>query len=153
MYHSHNNQSLFSNFLRQQREHSNMSTALKSVKKVVYVSTVLSKYFPNQDRYRRNQDIVRKLVEQQIFLKFQVLVKLIWTGAIDDQNFELLLNNFARLTNITSKECSASVQNPSDGMLNRCRWPNAAGNFFLYVINDHFSFNLVDICLITLHRY
>ena len=35
---------------------------------------VLSKYFPNQDKYSRNQDIVRKLVEQQIFSKFQVLV-------------------------------------------------------------------------------
>ena len=28
-------------------------------------------------------------------------------GAIDGQNFEFLLNIFARLTNITSKECSA----------------------------------------------
>ena len=28
-------------------------------------------------------------------------------GAIDDQNFEFLLNNFARLTNIISEECPA----------------------------------------------
>ena len=27
------------------------------------------------------------------------------TGAIDDQNFEFLLKNFARLTNIISEEC------------------------------------------------
>ena len=26
-------------------------------------------------------------------------------GAIDDQSFEFLLNNFARLTNIISEEC------------------------------------------------
>ena len=28
------------------------------------------------------------------------------TGAIDDQSFEFLSNNFARLTNIISEECS-----------------------------------------------
>ena len=27
------------------------------------------------------------------------------TGGIDNQNFEFLLNNFARLTNIISEEC------------------------------------------------
>ena len=76
----------------------------KVCQKIVYVSTVLSKYFPNQDRYSRNQDIVRKLVQRQIFLKFKVLV--MQTGAIDDQSFEFLLNNFARLTNIISEECT-----------------------------------------------
>ena len=53
----------------------------------------------------QNQGIVGKLVERQLFLKFQVLVSLIQTGAMDDQNFEFLLNNFARLTNIISEEC------------------------------------------------
>ena len=48
---------------------------------------------------------VGKLVERHIFLKFQVLVYLIQTGAMDDQSFEFLLNNFARLTNIISEEC------------------------------------------------
>ena len=46
----------------------------KVCQKIVYVWTVLSKYFPNQGRYSRNQDLVRKLVERRIFLKFQVLV-------------------------------------------------------------------------------
>ena len=30
-------------------------------------------------------------------------------GAIDDQSFEFLLNNFARLTNIISEECPTST--------------------------------------------
>ena len=42
-------------------------------------------------------------------IKLQVLVWLIQTGSIGDQKFEFLLNNFARLTNFTSKECSAFV--------------------------------------------
>ena len=46
-----------------------------------------------------------KPIEQQIFVKFQVLIQLIQTGAMDDQSFEFLLNNFARLTNIISEEC------------------------------------------------
>ena len=33
-----------------------------------------SKYFLNQHRYSRNQGIIGKLVERQIFLKFQVSV-------------------------------------------------------------------------------
>ena len=49
-------------------------TLTKVCQKIVYVRTVFSKYFPNQDRYSRNQDIVKTLVERQIFLKFQVLV-------------------------------------------------------------------------------
>ena len=66
---------------------------------------VFTKYFLNQHRYSRNQGIVGKLVEREIFSKFQVSVELTQTGAIDDQNFEFLLNNFARLTNIISGEC------------------------------------------------
>ena len=44
----------------------------------------------------------RGFIERQIFLKFQVLVYFILTGAIDDQSFEFSLDNFAGLTNITS---------------------------------------------------
>ena len=66
---------------------------------------VFSKYFLNQYRYSRNQGIVGKLVEREIFLKFQVLVYFIQTGAIDDQSFEFLLNNFARVTNMISEKC------------------------------------------------
>ena len=34
-----------------------------------------------------------------------------------------------------------------DGMVNRCRWQNAAGNSFLNIINDHLALNLVDTSL------
>ena len=66
---------------------------------------VFSKYFLKQYRYSRNYGIVGKLVGRQIFLKLQVFVELIQTGAMDDQSFEFLLNNFARLTNSISEEC------------------------------------------------
>ena len=74
----------------------------KVCQKVVYVRKVFGNYFLNQYRYSRNQDIVGKLAERQIFLKFQILVDLIQTGVIDDQSFEFPVNNFAGLTNITS---------------------------------------------------
>ena len=47
---------------------------IKVCQKIVYVSMVFSKYFLNQHRHSRNQGIVGKLVERQIFLKFQVVV-------------------------------------------------------------------------------
>ena len=56
--------------------HNFEDTVTEVCQKIVYIWTVFSKYFLNQYKYRysRNQGIVGKLVERQIFLKFQVLV-------------------------------------------------------------------------------
>ena len=56
--------------------------------KMVYTWAVSSKYFPNKLKYDRNHDIIGKLVEQEIFLRIQILVKLIQAGVINDQSFE-----------------------------------------------------------------
>ena len=72
-------------------------------------------------------------------------------GTIDDQSFEFLLSNFARLTNIISEEDvlrSVSVrwiyQNVCIGIFYQCTINNALFQFLFVMLNQKLDFSFFE---------